>query len=245
MFTRKYGWRPDFSDQRDIKYKITREVKLPDKIDLRPSMPPVWEQGSIGSCTGHSTAAQCWFVDKTDPKEPSRLFIYYNTRKIEKTIKEDAGASIRNSIKSVVRYGFATEILWPYNIEKFKIKPSKEAYSNAITQKITEYARVHQNEYSICSALAEGLPVNFGFCVYESFESCNNVNPMLKIPGKTEILLGGHAVLLAGYDRKEKMYIVRNSWGQAWGDQGYFYIPFDYVHNKTFADDFWIIKAVP
>ena len=60
---------------------------------------------------------------------------------------------------------------------------------------------------------------------------------------KRERLLGGHAVLLVGYDKTKKVFIVRNSFGKNWGDKGYFYMPFDIIRPEM-SDDYWIIKSV-
>jgi C1A family cysteine protease len=59
-----------------------------------------------------------------------------------------------------------------------------------------------------------------------------------------ERLLGGHAVLLVGYDKTRQVYIARNSWGSGWGDKGYFYMPFSVIQNQNLSFDFWTIKSV-
>jgi C1A family cysteine protease len=61
---------------------------------------------------------------------------------------------------------------------------------------------------------------------------------------KRERLLGGHAVLLVGYDKRKKVFIARNSWGTNWGIKGYFYMPFDMVIKPNMSSDYWIIKSV-
>jgi C1A family cysteine protease len=50
---------------------------------------------------------------------------------------------------------------------------------------------------------------------------------------KGEHIIGGHAVLAVGYDDAKQVLIVRNSWGPAWGYQGYFYMPYAYTALKT------------
>lgn len=57
-----------------------------------------------------------------------------------------------------------------------------------------------------------------------------------------ESVLGGHAVLAVGYDDGAKVLIIRNSWGDEWGDKGYFYMPYEYIENPSLAHDFWVIK---
>jgi C1A family cysteine protease len=85
----------------------------------------------------------------------------------------------------------------------------------------------------------------FGFSVYESFESDDvALSGLVPLPAAHESMLGGHAVLLVGYDHERKLFKVRNSWGPSWGDGGYFWMPYDYVCDPELADDFWTLKTV-
>jgi C1A family cysteine protease len=97
------------------------------------------------------------------------------------------------------------------------------------------------------SCLAYGLPFVFGFTVFESFYTREVAKTgMMKWPEQEEKRLGGHAVLAVGYDDSLDggRFIVRNSWGEAWGDQGYFYMPYDYLLNRGLSNDFWVIQTV-
>ena len=93
--------------------------------------------------------------------------------------------------------------------------------------------------------LAAGYPFVFGFAVYESFESKevaqSGVVPMPK-PG--ERVLGGHAVMAVGYDDEQRNFIVRNSWGSGWGQDGYFLMPYHYLHDPNLASDFWTVRML-
>ncbi len=55
----------------------------------------------------------------------------------------------------------------------------------------------------------------------------------IAVPAAHAVALGGHAVLLAGFDDAAGggagHFIVRNSWGTSWGDGGYGYLPYAYV----------------
>lgn len=55
--------------------------------------------------------------------------------------------------------------------------------------------------------------------------------------------LGGHALVLVGYDDADQMFVVRNSQGAAWGANGYGYIPYAYVLNPMLARDFWVLDG--
>jgi C1A family cysteine protease len=95
------------------------------------------------------------------------------------------------------------------------------------------------------TTLANGRPIVIGFSVYDSFESQEVAQTgMVPMPGSNESMLGGHAVLLVGYDDPRQLWIVRNSWGESWGDKGYFYMPYQYLTDPGLADDFWVLNTV-
>lgn len=253
MIKRRYGWRPDKPDQRDFRYGIpTRfleESRLPPVIDLRPHMPPVYDQGELGSCTANAGAAAVEYLRMKNgdaPVAPSRLFIYYGERVIEGTIGEDAGAEIRDCIKELNRTGVCAEATWPYDISAFTHRPSPAAYFEAAETKAERYERLDNTHlHAVKAALADGYPVIFGFSVYESFESqAVAASGKVPMPKVSEDMLGGHAVLAVGYIAAKRRFIVRNSWGEAWGDAGYCTMPYAYLTNANLADDFWILKGL-
>jgi len=90
---------------------------------------------------------------------------------MEGTVTEDAGASIRDGIKSVGAQGACPESEWPYNPRKFAVKPPKQCYADALKAKAIHYSSVPQDLNSIKAALASGRGVVLGISVYESFES--------------------------------------------------------------------------
>jgi C1A family cysteine protease len=223
-------------------------VPLPAKVSLREKMPPVFDQGQLGSCTANAIAGALEYEEARQGLKThrlSRLFIYWNERNIEGTTDSDAGAAIRDGIKSVGKLGAPVETLWPYNPDHFTWKPSKASYAEAIKHEALTYARVAQAATTLQTALASGYAVVFGFTVYESFESSAvAANGLVPMPSKGEQVLGGHAVVLVGYDTTGGAisWEVRNSWGPDWGDQGYAWFPQTYITSLTLASDFWNIK---
>jgi C1A family cysteine protease len=241
---RRYGWIPDRPDQRDKLYKIIKpRICLPTIIDLRLQCSPVENQGNLGSCTANALVGNLEFLELKEQipyLDLSRLFIYYNERAIEGTVKEDSGATLRDGIKSLVKIGYCAEKMWDYDIKKFAQKPPFRCYIEARHHRIKEYfSLLTQSELLTC--LADGYPFVFGISIYESFES-NEVakNGIVPMPSMSERNLGGHAVCAVGYDLDKKIFIVRNSWGEKWGNKGYFTLPFDYIDKL--ASDFWTIR---
>jgi C1A family cysteine protease len=247
---KRFGWVPDLPDHRDHFYAapLVNLGKLPDKVDLRPNCPPVYDQGQLGSCTANAIAGAIEFGRMKEHKQdvvPSRLFIYYNERVIEGTVNSDSGAMIRDGIKSVATDGDAPETEWPYDITKFTEKPPAKVYSDAKQYKVLQYQRVLRNLTQMKGCLASGYPFVFGFSVYESFESPEVAKTgQVSMPGSNEQEIGGHAVVAVGYDDSQQRFIVRNSWGGDWGIAGYFTMPYTYLTDSNLSDDFWTIRLV-
>lgn len=248
---KRYGWVRDLPDARDHLYSAPAHVlqNLPTAVDLRPLCPPVYDQGDLGSCTANALAAADQFdqlrQDSPNPFVPSRLFIYYEERKIEGTIDSDSGAQIRDGIKVMVAEGAPPESDWPYDIAQFAVQPPAQAYTDALEYKVTLYQRIAQNLNQMKGCLAAGFPFVYGFTVYDSFESdAVAASGIVNMPGPTEQVVGGHAVMACGYSDAQSRFIVRNSWGEDWGQAGYFTIPYAYLLSRNLASDFWTLRTI-
>jgi C1A family cysteine protease len=244
-----YGWAPDVPDHRDFVLAAAPVAALPPSVDLRPSCPPVYDQGQLGSCTANAIAGAIQYEQIRQkahkPFTASRLFIYYNERVMEHTVAEDAGAQIRDGIKSVNHVGACPETDWPYVIANFAKKPPTRAYKDAPLGKAVTYRRVVQTLDQMRACLAGGLPIILGISVYESFESQQVARSgVVPMPAQSEKLLGGHAILAVGYHDAEQRFIMRNSWGTSWGMHGYFTIPYAYLTDSNLCDDLWTIQMV-
>lgn len=244
------GWKPDTPDIRDRSYRAERKVDvaaLPSQVDLRSEMKSQpWNQLTLGSCTGQSTAVMVEFVRGRQGLpyiKPSPMFLYYNARLIEGTVTIDNGAELRSTLKVVARKGVCSEEDCPYLIERFTERPSSKAYSEALQYRAIEYGRVQQQLEQMKGCLVEGFPFVFGFGVYSSFDEVDS-RGFAQIPEPGEVLEGGHAVIACGYSdtRYNGSFTVRNSWDVDWGDGGYFYLPYSYLTNPELSQDLWTIR---
>ncbi len=244
-----FGWLPDIPDHRDLLYAAPRKIQeaLPPSIDLRKNCPPVYDQGELGSCTANALAAAFQYGQRKQSVldfMPSRLFIYYNERVMINTVLSDSGAFIRDGIKTLNREGVCMETDWPYVIAKFTKKPPKELYQEALKNQVLQYLRLNNERLNLLkSCLFEGYPFVFGFAVFESFWKVGN-NGKIPLPKDGESSIGGHAVMAVGYNDIKKCFIIRNSWGNEWGKDGYGFMPYSYIGDRDRADDFWTIRLV-
>ena len=260
----RLGWTRDLPDHRDYLYSTPADIlkTLPHKADLRSTMPPVYDQGDIGSCTSNAIGAAFEFdrikLNETPAFTPSRLFIYYNERSMERTIPLDAGAEIRDGIKSVATLGVCPESEWPYlavaadpTTNLFPVgsppvtKPSAKCYTDAKEYTAIAYYRVQQTITQLKGCLAQGFPFVFGFTVFSNlYDATGNPVITLNLPAWRDSMLGGHAVMAVGYDDTTSMFVIRNSWGPAVQDKGYFYMAYQYVTDHNLSSDFWTIRRV-
>ena len=244
MKIKRYGWRKDHLDQRNRKFSHPG-IALPDSVDWTDKLPPCYDQGDLGSCTANAIAGAIQFLQQAQGEPsvmPSRLFIYYNERVIEGTVDSDAGAEIMDGIKTINDQGFCPEYEWIYDPDKFAVKPLDACYADASDDLLLQYLSVDNSVLNdVKAALVQG-PVVGGFSVYESFEGDEAATGNVPLPGKHEQMIGGHAVLIVGYNHTQ--FIVRNSWGPDWGRNGYFTVPISYFTNPDLASDFWLCQRM-
>lgn len=262
----KYGCIRDAHDPRDLKQSATlfehasiltrnaaTALKLvkPKEVDLRSKFPPVFNQGNIGSCTGNGTSALLAFVyamEKLKVFIPSRLFIYYNARDIENSVNEDAGAQIRDCIKTVAKQGVCDEVEWPYVEKKFAVRAPISCYNHASQHVAVQYYRIDNKSLnSLKACLDANACIVFGLTLYDSFEKGNWTETTCVMPFpnvKYEEEIGGHALVVVGYSDAKKCFLVRNSWGKDWckKEGGHFWLPFS-IMTSDMVSDCWTVTV--
>lgn len=162
-------------------------------------MPACLDQGQLGSCIPNAIAGAYEF-DQMQERQPdfmpSRLFIYFNEQVMVGTVDIDAGAMLRDGIKSVTKLGVCTETSWPYDIAAFADKPGAGCFKEALKHQAIVYRSVPQQLNQLQACLATGIPFVFGCSVYESFESAEVARTgVVNMPPAGEKQVGGHAVV--------------------------------------------------
>lgn len=199
---------------------------LPSKVDWRPEMSSVKNQGSEGSCAGHSgVAIKEWmeFKDYGMRINLSERYLYENAKKIS---GDNEGTTLVAIAKVLIDKGVCEELYWKYVSGKVGY-PLPGADENASQYKIEPiYTRiVTEQELKACLVKS---PVNIGVKIYKNWDriKINGIIPNPTICEKIKRTLGGHAIILCGYNENTKLYTFKNSWGTNWGDKGYGHISF-------------------
>jgi len=164
---------------------------------------------------------------------------------MDNDVPTDAGAAISDGAHVVSTQGCPHENLWPYDVAKFAAKPPEAAFTDGLLHVVLKVQQVSQDLTSMKEVLASGLPIVIGFTVYPSFESQQvDETGIVPMPGHHEQTIGGHCVMVVGYDDSKSTFIIRNSWGTGWGMAGYGTMPYAYLTNARLSSDFWMATSV-
>ncbi|CAF1417836.1 unnamed protein product [Adineta ricciae] len=257
--TIRYGYYP--SDQhRD---RLTRPMRplsfpadhLPTAVNLRRWMTPVEQQLDINACCANAFAGVCEYLIKRIHGvhiDVSRLFIYFNGRRMsERTgLITDQGVVQRAVALGLQKYGCCLEKTWPYVPENVNVKPSDKAFAEAREWTVVPL-RIPCTIQAIETCLHNQLPVIMDIILLEEAGIAFHPNGRnSRMPNVRTGLIDRdrfHSIVIVGYDRRKRYFCARNSWGEDWGDEGYFYIPYHYLSNHRLinsADGLWTIKSI-
>jgi C1A family cysteine protease len=274
------GWLPDRPDVRDLTYTSdeVRDVlsasssqslqrlaagknEIPASADLREYFSPVEDQGQIGSCTANAACGMVEYYQRRSfgkYTNMSRLFVYKVTRQFL-GMTGDTGAYLRSVMGALALFGAPPEKYWPYDTAKFDDDPPAFTFAFAQNFQALTYFRLdpagqsgEQTLAAVKSHLAAGVPAIFGFTVYASIQKAKKAGD-IPFPAKNENVLGGHAIVAAGYDDARVVtnpngstttgaLLIRNSWSETWGEGGYGWLPYEYV-LQNLAEDFWAMTS--
>lgn len=251
----------DPQDPADYIYEFDLTDILPQSVDLREFTSFIENQYSVGSCTGQAMvgAAEMFLTangvfkdtEATDPQDLSRLFNYFTSRSyFPKEFQDnDLGSIARCALKAAKNFGICSEQTHPYDVAGWNKVPSQEAYEQAKNYRLGAYYRIpllvyptlqgFPSGHAVKHALATGYPVMVGMLVGDKIRTLKPGDDYPYITPLNNPQIGGHEMLIVGYTPTH--FIVRNSWGKEWCDNGYFNIRQEVLINDVM--DLWVVKG--
>ena len=202
---------------------------LPSSVDLSNDFPVPGNQGGQNSCVGWALGYAIktyqervelgWSLEPAEHRfSPAYLYNLLNGGR-------DIGVIYNRALDFIVDQGVATLARMPYDERDFLTQPSAAAHQEASQFKAKSW-KAANGVLEVKDALANRLPV---FMVIQLLDDIYG----LRGPDSVYNSFGGawhtsHGVAAVGYDdnRYGGAFKIMNSWGQAWGDGGYFWMPY-------------------
>ncbi len=256
------GWRPDLADPRDysprspqVKHLLNRfcantETSGAKLVDLREYFPAANHQQRANCSCAHACIGLVEYYQRRclgQTTRLSRLFLYKTTRRLL-GITGNVSTDLRSTLKAMKLFGIPPERYWPYTVGTLDDEPDAFLYSFGEPYKSLVYVRLDgmagrgkRTLKIVKSFLSAGFPVAFGFPLPSSISRDGDI----PYRPRFDSVCGGQAVVAVGYDdqrlrESRGALLIRNSWGPSWGEDGYGWLPYDYV-LKLLAADFWTI----
>ncbi|MBG9521056.1 MULTISPECIES: C1 family peptidase [Bacillus] len=209
---------------------------LPNRIDLREYFPEVRSQGKFGTCVPFATTALREYYIAKDAGARGTNITYLSPSYIYYPSGPKDGMYFESAFQILKQEGVPPETerlydLNPENTNQFKEPLTALQQKNAVPYKISSYQAIRQANMiaDIKQAVANQDPVLVGIHVYPNFDATPTSGIVPPVTEKKS--RGGHALVIVGYDETNQWFIVRNSWGTKFGDQGY-----AYMHYQTLFD---------
>lgn len=218
------------------KYEPKPSSALPKSADLKRYFPPIKNQGKQGACSSFSLTSvfEYFLNNETQIKDDmSEAYVYYNAREIQGDTSIDEGANLYNVIRGMADKGVCLEELCPYDPAVFDKRPSDDAYEDGKEHTVSTATDVPVTVEAVKSAINDGYPVVGCFRIFNSLQ--DNTNGYIPLPTDEERRQekeSFHAMVICGYNDRHGHFIVRNSWGTDFGDNGYCYLPYSYLRDS-------------
>ncbi len=140
----------------------------------------------------------------------------------------DWGVNVQEPANYLMEYGVPDEGSFPDPHRPYDSPfESVEGWQNR-TVKISEWGWVECEEQAIKEALIEHGPLVICMLVRADFNRYSGgiYTPNAGVP------VGGHVITIVGYDDAQACWIIRNTWGDSWGEDGYIRVAYD-AHSES------------
>lgn len=224
---------------------------LPGSVDLRAPWWDIGDQEHTGSCVGWGSTdavARYHFVKVARLAQNAKLsprFTWMASKETDtlitrpETMIEGAGTTLKAAMDILRKFGAAPEALLPFHIATNMYLGDEDAFfATAATRKIASYFNLQKNLANWRSWLATQGPILVGLNVDATWDNATATQGKLDA-FQPNTVRGGHAPAVVGYTADNR-FIVRNSWGTAWGDHGFAYASEAYINAAFFNESYGV-----
>ncbi|MCX6352028.1 MAG: hypothetical protein NTX03_09220 [Bacteroidetes bacterium] len=215
--------------------------KLPSSFDFSADMPPIGNQGNQGSCVGWAIgyalkSYQEMKENKYSKYDNSNLMsaaYIYNQAKISSDC--NSGMYLPRALDLLVNEGVCSLNDFGYDQTDCSKQPSSNNKKSAKVNRVKNFGAVKKNMSDIKTYISTGIPVVFGATIDQDFNDAKTIGSGDFIwKSNTSKKLGGHALIIVGYDDNLNAVKVQNSWGTIWGNKGYACIDYSWLLSQAY-----------
>lgn len=203
-------------------------IELSNSVDLSAKLPTPGNQGRQSSCVGWATG---YALKAYQEKLETNILFNFSPSFIYNQINNgrDGGSNMVDALNILSQQGICIYDEMPYNENDYLTKPSEAQKSKAKKYKIDFWRRVNVLDIKEVKAqINAGYPVVIAAIVDEGFGKINSYDSKNIWKKQLGNKLGGHAMLVIGYDDDNNAFKIINSWGTEWGANGYGWIDYNY-----------------
>jgi hypothetical protein len=153
------------------------------------------------------------------------------------TFIEKEGTSLKAALDVARKFGSVLDKVLPFATGALYAGDAKSFYATAAQLKITSYFNLGVNLGSWRQWLAQNGPILVRLDVDSTWDNAGQTAGKLAAYNPAT-RRGGHAVAIVGYKPGE--FIVRNSWGDTWGDKGFAYASDSYAQS-AFTEAYGVV----
>jgi len=235
---------PDPKDERDLQLSaFISEATIPQVFSYRSKTTPLKNQSSFGGCAAFAGVGAKEYQENTEGEleDLSEQDLYGKAKTRDGFGGE--GTTLRAIVESLYKEGVCEESYFPYEAKYPPTNsPKPGAVENAAKYKITNYANINNTIDAVTQAVYTTGPCLGGFWVYNGIYNVKS-DGIIPMPAANEQSIGGHAMVIIGYDLNRQMLELRNSWGPTYGDHGHLWMPFT-VFIRSIMDCWTTVDVV-
>lgn len=230
---------------------LAAPAALPPSVDLRRAWWPIGNQETTGSCVGWATADGLMRYHMheagkiADSEMLSVRFTWMASKETDpdishaSTFLETAGTYLKDAVDVCRKWGAVPATLLPFHIDTLMYTGQEQTfYAKAAQYKCSAYFNLEKNLANWRTWLSSNGPILAGISVDATWDNATGTNGNLDT-FQPNTVRGGHAICVVGY-RTDGRFIIRNSWGENWGDGGFAYASEDYINGAFYPESYGI-----